>query len=128
MFLADGRIILTDRSAAGLRLLVFGKDGEGRGVVALPSGSGVALGGELAAGKVVVGVADAGFHYTSYLADLESGSTRLLAEGLRPVLGVWATAELGSEATKLFYGPDQNALVRFDPLTGQRRTILGARP
>ena len=34
--------------------------------------------------------------------------------------------EPGSEATKLFYGPN-GSLVRFDPLTGKRRVILAGR-
>jgi hypothetical protein len=36
-----------------------------------------------------------------------------------------AIVDLGSEATKLFYGPRNESLVRFDPLTGERRVILG---
>ena len=126
-FLPDGRIVLSERSSGNRRLRVFGSDGREGAAVPLPPASSISLGGEVAPGVLCLGVADAEFRPSAWLADLNAGSVRKVADDLRPVTTPRAIPDVGSEATKLFYGPRNESLVRFDPLTGGRRVLLGAR-
>ena len=128
--LPDGRIVMTEDAS---RLRVFDTDGRELTTIALPPDCGgghaiskVLIGGEAAPDRLVVGCTDASSKRAIWLADLREGSIRKVADGLSPVWAFGARPGLGSEATKLFYGPDQRSLVRLDPLTGQRREILGA--
>jgi hypothetical protein len=130
--LPDGRIVMTeDRS----RLRVFDRDGREQSTIALPPDcsaghavSKVLIGGEVAPDRLVVGCTDDSAQRAIWLADLREGSIRKVADGLSPVWTFGARPRLGSDATKLFYGLDQRSLVRFDPLTGERRVILGTPP
>jgi hypothetical protein len=79
----------------------------------------------VAPGVLCLGVTDAASRASAWLADLNAVSFRKVADDLRPVTSPRAIVDLGSEATKLFYGPRNESLVRFDPLTGERRVILG---
>lgn len=128
VFLSGGRIAVIERSSEGLRLLVFGGRGERRAAIPLPSGSQASIGGEIEPGRLVVGIADPNFHYASWLVDLDAASTRKIADDLRPVRSLWTSIETGSDATKLFYGPGQRSLVHLDPLTGERKVLLGTGP
>lgn len=123
-FLSDGRIVLTERLSRGPRLRVFRPNGEEEATIALPPGRYTVLGAETAPGQLVVGIGDEAFHYASWLADIDGRTIRGVAEDLRPVSSLFDLPAVGSEATRLFYGPG-GALVRFDPLTGQRRVLLG---
>jgi hypothetical protein len=123
-FLPDGRIVLSEQSTEGRRLRVFAADGREGTAIPLPPASSVILGGEVAPGQVCIGLADAQFRYASWIADLDTSTLRRVAEDLRPAAPFRTTAGLGSDATKLFYGPGQRSLVHFDPLSGQRRTLL----
>ena len=126
-FLPDGRIVLSERSSGNRRLRVFGSDGRVGAAVPLPPASSISLGGEVAPGMLCLGVADAEFRSSAWLADLNAGSVRKVADDLRPVTTPRAIPDVGSEATKLFYGPRNESLVHFDPLTGERTVLLGAR-
>ncbi len=127
-FLPDGTIVLSERSSGGWRLRVFGADGREGAAVALPSASSVSLGGEVAPGVLCLGLSDAAFRPSTWLADLNSGSVRKIADDLRPAAIPRAIGGVGSEATKLFYGPRNETLVRLDPATGERRVLLGTAP
>ncbi len=129
--LPDGRIVMPD---AARRLRIFDADGREERTIELPpdcsggpSVSKVLVGGEVAPDRLVVGCGDDFAKRTIWLADLREGSIRKVAEGLTPAWALGARPALGSDATKLFYGADVRSLVRFDPVTGQRREILGAR-
>jgi hypothetical protein len=124
-FLPDGRIVLSERSSGNRRLRVFGSDGREGAAVPLPPASAISVGGEVAPGVLCLGVTDATSRASAWLADLNAVSFRKVADDLRPVTSPRAIVDLGSEATKLFYGPRNESLVRFDPLTGERRVILG---
>ena len=126
-FLSGGRIVLTERSSSGLRLLLFGADGQRGPVIPMPNGSQVVAGGELGPGRLIVGIADEKFHYASWLVDLDAATARKIADDLWPVDTFWSSSAVGSDATTLFYGPAQRQLVRLNPLTGERRVLLGAR-
>ena len=104
------------------------------GLRQLPDGERVRLGGEIAPGKIVAGVGS-WEDQRLFVVDLDSGQMKQFAEHLAPVLqhqnyfepANFAPAP-GSEATKLFYDADES-LIRLDPLTGERRVLLGgARP
>jgi hypothetical protein len=127
-FLPDGRIVLSERSSGNRQLRVFGADGREGAAVALPAASSVSLGGEVAPGVLCLGVTDAALRPSAWLADLSAGTIRKVADDLFPVASVRAIVGLGSEATKLFYGSRYHSLVRFDPLTGDRKVLLGKRP
>ena len=123
-FLSGGRIAVTERSDAGLRLRLYGPDGAALATIPLPPGRQAATGGEVAPGQLVVGVGAEGSHYTAWLVDLETRSVRKAADELWPVRSFWTSPDTGSPATKLFYGPGQRSLVRLDPLTGERKILL----
>ncbi len=130
-FLADGRIVLTERSPQGARLRVFLADGTERRTVPVEAPGYFFLGGEVAPGKLVVALGE-GPRYSASLAGVDDGSVGKIADGLYPAarlagfsyeINAGPTAE--SEATKLFF--QGRVLVRLDPLTGERRVILEAR-
>jgi hypothetical protein len=132
VFLSDGRIVYAAADDAATRLRVF--DAEGRPVRSLevPPPSRVYLGGEVAPGKIAVATvrdADPAVEGGAlYLADVDAGTVRKVADGLRPAVWYPFFDELpvGSDATKLFRGPGAS-LVRFDPITGERRVLAGGR-
>jgi hypothetical protein len=101
----------------------------------------ISLGGESAVGKVIVLVrpprpprpAREATRFDSKILVVNSttGETRRIASGLSPV-SAWAwwsagdpslTPSPGSDAVKLFFGPD-SSLVRLDPVTGERSSVL----
>jgi len=125
-FLPDGRIALVQRLESS-SLEIFLPDGREEGTIALPPTRHVYFGGEVAADQLVLGAAGDGSRYASYVADLGRKTVRKVADDLSPAPLGRVMPEVGSEATKLFYGPDQRSLVRFDPLTGERREVIGAR-
>jgi hypothetical protein len=114
------------------RLRVFGSDGRALQALALPRScdwgdvqSRVTLGGEVAPDQVVVGCTDRSGEREVWLADFRAGAIRKAGDGLLPLWTFGPPAAIASEATKLFYGPNHRSLIRFDPLTGERRTLLG---
>ena len=124
-FLSGGRIVLAERSSTELRLLLFESNGEGGVIIPLPAGSQVVPGGEALTGQLVVAITDKKFDSTLWITDLETAAVRKIGERLWPIR---SSVEPGSDATRLFYGPGQRSLVRLDPLTGQRRLLLGQVP
>jgi hypothetical protein len=140
-FLSDGRIAVAEASADGARLRILGADGGEGTAVPLGPGVSIALAGEPASGKVIVVVRPAPraatFDSKILLVDISTGKARKIADGLFPVSAhAWWFAgdptlapSPGSEAVKLFFGPGYS-LVRLDPFTGARRTVVpgGQRP
>ena len=84
------------------------------------------IGGEVASGQLCVAFGDPSLHYDLWLVGLDDGSLRKVADGLRPIVLRSTAPAVGSDATKLFFaGTGDHSLVRFDPLTGERRTLIG---
>ncbi len=134
-FLSDGGIAVAEAGPAGARLRLLASDGEERKNVPLGPGGSIALGGEPASGRIIVVVRPAPgaavFDSKIFLVNVATGEALQVAKGLFPVSahGWWSAADPslapapGSEAVKLFFGPGYS-LVRLDPLTGERRTVL----
>ncbi len=132
-FLADGSIVYATSDAFRTKIRVFSPDGAILTTLEVPPAPRIFLGGEVAPGRVVV--ATQGAREASpweggplYLADLDAGTVRRVAEGLTPVtwFPMWFdNAAAGSDASKLFYGPGRS-LVRFDPQTGERKELIAA--
>lgn len=127
LFLPDGRIIVSELVSKVRRLRVFGPDGAEARAIELPAATSLSIGGEFEMGRLCLGFGDASHRYTSWVANLDDGSLRKIADELRPLSLGRNAPETGSEATKLFYGPGQSSLVRLDPSTGGRRVLLGQR-
>lgn len=137
-FLSDGRIVLGHSRAGAAMLRLFARDGAVQGEVPLGPGALVLLGGEAAPGQLVVAVGPERMRSELtgkvLLVDLARGTVRPLAEKLFPIASFprWFAGDPteapdpGSEATKLFHGPN-GSLVRLDPLTGERRVILAGK-
>jgi hypothetical protein len=134
-FASGGRIVAGLTAESGVSLEVFGRDGEHERTISIPAKDRIALGGEIAPGRLIVaagGESAESLSRSIFVVDLASGDVRKVADRLFPVvyLARWLSErpdyepEPGSEATKLFYEPGRS-LVRFDPLTGERRVILG---
>jgi len=124
-FLSDGRIVLSERSSGGWRLRTFAPDGREGAAIPFPPASWVSLGGEAAPGVLCFGIEDRALSFSAWLADLNAGTVRKVADDLMPVANARAIAGVGSEATKLFHGPRNQSLARLDPATGQQTVILG---
>jgi hypothetical protein len=131
-FLADGRIVLATANRSGApRVRLFAADGAPGLSIELPPAPHVRIGGEIAPGKLAVATRGEDSDWqngTLYIADLDAGAARKVADGLYPVgwFPMWSEGTpAGAEATKLFYGPG-HSLVQFDPFTGQRRVLLQA--
>jgi hypothetical protein len=132
-FLADDRLILTDRTEKARLLRLFTRDGELIRSVAFPDATSFVLGGEIEPGKLIVALGDGAMTRVEAV-DLDSGEHRRIGEGLLPVspfTRFWNRqnihAALGSNATRLFFSRPGAALVRLDPSTGQQSVILGKR-
>lgn len=134
-FLSDGRIALGIGQGASAGVEIFSAAGKPERTVPFPGRQRIRFGGEAAPGKLVVAVGPDSAARGSpsiFLLDADSGQARPVAEGLSPVVllaGYLSDQPTdlpapGSEGTKLFYGPDRS-LVRFDPLTGERRVLIG---
>jgi hypothetical protein len=131
VFLPDRRIVVSEKNAKVRVLRVFGPDGSAQKTIELPAMDALSFGGEASPGLLCLGFGDATeggapFQYKAWLVGLDDGSLRKIADDLGPLHLRQATPDLGSEATKLFYGPGQRSLVRLDPVTGERRVVLGA--
>jgi hypothetical protein len=125
-FVADGRLCVSEKLGTDRCLRVFSSDGEALRSIPLRSGA-IAIGGEVAPGQLCVAFGDTSFHYYLWLVNLDDGWQRKVDGGLRPIFLRPSSPAVGSDATKLFFaGPGDNVLVRFDPLTGERRTLIGS--
>ena len=130
-FLSDGRIVLSDASADGRVLRVFSQEGAPVREIAFPGAHGLALVGEAAPGQLIVAAGN-GPERSIELVDVDTGESRQVGDHLYPAMRLWSfgnqpnlAPQVGSEATKLFFFLDRS-LIRLDPLTGERRVILGA--
>jgi hypothetical protein len=136
LFLANGKILIgmADESKAWLE--VFTEDRRPAHRIPLGPGQRVRLAGETSDGKVLVGVTltatrPGQSEHELHSVDVSDGTDRRLADRLSPTLRWWwwweaRRTEPGSEGTKLFLS-DDHKLVRFDPVTGERKDLLGGR-
>jgi hypothetical protein len=128
-FLSDGRIVVAERSPQAARLRIYLPSGDEEESIPLPSARPIVLGGEVAAGRLVLGVGEERDGWSN-LVDVDSRVVGTIANRLRPaarLASFWQiniAPEVGSDATKLFYAPDRS-LIHLDPTTGERRVILG---
>ncbi len=132
----DGRIVAVSKGAERASLHVFSPLGEPLRTMELP-GNGVYVGCEVEPGRLALGVSptvrrrwdDA----TLLIADVGQGTLEEVSPGLTPACfqagnlsANWQTTQRpGSPATTLFYELRGRALVQLDPVTGQRKMLLG---
>lgn len=126
--LSDGGAFSVEESAPGLRLRIFGPDGATRASVAMPGKFPVRLGGEPLPGLLSIGVDrwDTASLREALFVDVATGEVRRREAGLLPAArwGLWLGGPApGSASTRLFWD-SQRALVRLDPLTGERRVLI----
>jgi hypothetical protein len=128
-FLADGRIVLASTGPGGPSLRLFDAGGSPRPAIALPSARRIQVGGEPAPGVVLVALRDTDVSAPwdaarLLLVDVDRGTARTVATDLAPAGWPFFFGPMaGRSSVSLFYGPG-GSLVRFDPITGERRTIL----
>ena len=141
-FLSDGRIAVAEAGPLEARVRIHSPEGDEQVSVPLGSGGSVALGGELAGGRIIVVVRPArpepatrnAVVLTSkiFVVDTTTGEVRQVATGLFPAsTPLWSTDPSlthspGSDAARLFFDPGFS-LVRLDPTTGERRKILAGK-
>lgn len=143
-FLNDGRIVVAESDKGGARLRVFTPDGAEDREIRLSDGGTALLGGETAPGILAVAIRP-GAHRTweddlsdtrLLRVDVSTGESRESARGATPLRTLYGVgiapvmpAAPGVEASKLFRGAGTSLLLRIDPTTGERRTIIqtGAR-
>jgi hypothetical protein len=132
-FLSDGRAVLaTAGDSSGARVRIFSPEGALLRTIAVPEAPRILLGPEATPGELVVATRPDNAFWegaASYLVDADDGSVRKIADDLAPVSWSFLSARpvpAGGESGKLFYGPGRS-LVRLDPATGERRTILPGR-
>jgi len=132
-FLGD-RIVMGGSDEKASWLDVLSQKGAPLRTIPVGESGHVRIGGEPHAGELFVSLERKAEHpgqptaSSIYLVDLERGTSRKVAEGLQPIVWwFWGTAPApGSEGTSLFLSADQK-LVRLDPVTGERRVLLGGR-
>ena len=141
-FLSSGRIAVACGTPAQTRLLLFSVQGALERTLPLGPGRWVSLAGEMAPGKILIGVRSAsaeqlqkpwtdGRGWMTYVVDEATGQLAPLAEGLVPVAGQpwWSGAAVPardlpvSQAGRL-YVDEAGRLVRLD---ATERTILTGR-
>ncbi len=136
-FLSDGRPVLALNSAGSGALEIFSTGGASERRIVLPERGALRPGREIAAGVLTVSLfSPLGSGRTApalYLVDTNAGTSRRVANGLMPVVDPWTlqTSILpGTEASRLFLSTEDAriSLVRFDPTTGRRTTVLGPQP
>ncbi|MDQ2870495.1 MAG: hypothetical protein M3S32_07120 [Acidobacteriota bacterium] len=130
-FLPEGRIALAAQGASGSWLSAFSDEGTGKGRFPLPLSGPFEIGGEISPGRLAIAGRTEGRDRTELdIVDLERGTAARAAGGLVPVAGGsrWLSTAppAGSEASKLFLD-EAGALVRFEPVTGERRVLLAGR-
>jgi hypothetical protein len=131
-FLSDGRCALALSDGESASIEIFSAAGTKEKSIALPGGGRIRPGLEAAPGQIAVSLeTESRGNPTSvstlYLVDADRGVAKQVAEGLRPIaLPFWRRPPMaaGSEAARLFLSAEET-LVRFDPLTGERRVVLG---
>jgi hypothetical protein len=135
-FLADGRIALVQQDP-GPVLRVFSPTGDAEQTIALGGRSpSVTLGGEVAPGRLVVGLGGPARHPgEAVLVDLAAGRVVRRQPGVTPVAvrwfvapdaGSWSRPAPGSAATSLFHEEGGRRVVRVDLTTGAREVVFGA--
>ncbi len=134
-FMADGRIAVLE-SLASTRLRILSPGGEEEWELTLAdSPLSAHLGGEIAAGRLMVGLhGRSGAVAKAIEVDVIERRIAQSWDGLDPVLGHWsygfqAMADRvvpGEPGTRLFLSA-RRALLRVDPTTGQRTVLLGGR-
>jgi hypothetical protein len=137
-FLSDGRIAVAEAGPPQARLRIFSADGAEQTSVLLGPGGSVALGGEVASGRIIVVVRNSRetlpFDSKIFLVDGTAGTARQVATGLFPVSahGWWfatdpsMTLSPESDGVRLFLARGFS-LVRLDPLTGVQTTVLSGK-
>ncbi|HEY5609721.1 MAG TPA: hypothetical protein VIL97_00830, partial [Thermoanaerobaculia bacterium] len=116
----DGRIVMLHDDRDALRVAVYSRDGAKERAIDLPSAPYALFGDEVTPGKVVVATSKPPESRRQFetsvvhLVDLTKGQTRKVAEKLIP----------GSSRGANLYAAEGMALVYFDPLTGERRTLI----
>jgi hypothetical protein len=136
-FLSDGRILLVQRRGRERVLEIRSPDGGRVGEIPFPGGPlqpgpqrATAIGGEPAAGQLVVATGVAGDR-NSYLVSLDRGEVRRLGEHLWPAarwlsfFGPPNSMPPPGEPGATLFQADDGSIVRLDPGTGQRSVILG---
>lgn len=124
-FLADGRLLLDERTLGSVTLRVIGRDGAELRRIPFP-GPRLALGGEVEPGLLALGTTVRGSYsdpagWTSSLLNLDDGRMTPIGQGLIPVSrGSGGPPSLGS---RLFLRTG-GELVLLDPATGHLRTVL----
>jgi hypothetical protein len=128
--LSDGHAFSAEESGPGLRLRLFGPDGATRAGLTMPGKFPVRFGGEPVAGLLALGVDrwDTASLRETVFVDVATGEVRRRETDLTPAArwGTWLGGPVpGSGGTRLFWNA-QGALVRLDPLTGERRVLIAA--
>lgn len=126
-FLSDGRIVVAATGA----VRVCRRDGIEERRLELGAGR-AGLGGELAPGRLYVGLNDAPSESRTLVVDLDLGSVIREEKGLFPALArrgnprhtLAPRPRPGEPGTSLFVS-DDGELVRLNPTTGQRTVLLG---
>jgi len=126
LWLSDDRIaVVTEKEEDHHRLRILDSNGTERTAIDFGTATRVVLGSEAAANQLIATI-DSGNNPRLVLVDLTSGSIREIADGLRPAIPWWSSrsVEPGTIASRV-YRTRGDALVYLDPLTGERKTIVG---
>jgi hypothetical protein len=131
-FLADGRLLLDQRTAEGSTLRVLDREGAELRQIAFPALR-AAVGGEVQPGRLVMATTRRGSFgdpagWSAFVLNLDNGQTTPVGPDLLPVVRDVSLFDRGTvrpEAigSRLFLGKG-GSLVLFDPATGHLRTLL----
>lgn len=131
-FLDDGRIVIGESSGGASRLRVFDPSGAAKAAIPLP-GRAVMVGGEISAGRLLVGLGDAA-SWSTHLVDVNAGTVRKVADDAYPAARLAgfslvpnASAVAGGDATRLLVQHDSE-LGRLEGDGGKIQVLLRGLP
>ena len=137
LFLADGRVVVEDRSGAGqppsahARLRVFDRVGTKLTDIELPLPPwGLGIGPEVAPGRVVVSCFRSPFlSEDTLVVDVASGGVVDKLSGLRPAIGFWGVSSAvpagGPVSSVQYFRDAERRVIRIDFASGERKVVAG---
>jgi hypothetical protein len=137
LFLADGRVVVEDRSGAGqppsghARLWVFDRAGMKLTEIELPLPPwGLGIGPEVAPGRVVVSCLRSPFlSEDTLVVDVASGGVVDKLPGLRPATGFWGVSSAvpagGAVSSVQYFRDAEGRVIRVDFASGERKVVAG---
>ncbi len=130
MMLSDGALVLPEKRSGEYVLNVV-RGGVTQRSIPLGAYDHASPSSELAAGRILVRASrDASpRQWASLVVDIQRGTVERVGEGLRPAAWWWFANDMRAlrQGKQVAFVDQNDALVRWNPLTGEKKVLLGGR-